>query len=672
MPNTMGFPQPSGMPAHMPHDLFASLLILLSTAVVVVWVFRRLHLSPILGYLVVGALVGPHGFGWLPDNEQTRFLAELGVVFLMFTVGLEFTLPELLANRRLVLGLGASEVLAGTALAGIIAWWLGIPPLGAVLVGGAFAMSSTAIVIRQLAEQMELQTRHGRAAVAVLLLQDLATLPFLILLASAPQADAGGLALALPLLKGAVVFTVLYLAGRWLARPLLHWVASAHSNELFMLFALLIVVASAGMVHMAGLSPPLGAFLAGMVLGETEFRHQVEADVRPFQEVLLGLFFATVGMLLDTSQILTHGIWILLTTLGIVLGKGVLVAALARIVGERPLVSLRAALCLAQGGEFGLLLVAGGLQGGLIPEPMGQILLAALILSMALAPLLVRFNDRLVRWLTGLSEDAAAGGPSRLIAQETQALRGHVIIVGFARIGQNVATLLQEDSFDFVALDLDPTRVREAREMGQPLYYGDATREPILRAAGIGRARALVITHDRPRAAVRTVALARRINPDLVILVRTRDDTYLAELLNAGATEVLPEGLEASLLLGAQLLVLLGRPESEVAERVAAIRADRYHLLREFIHGAEEGEEEQRYRVRLHAVALPRHAYAVGRRLAELDLGEGVEVNAVRRAGITVPAPTAEARLREGDVVLLRGRPEALERAETILLTGSP
>jgi CPA2 family monovalent cation:H+ antiporter-2 len=654
----------------MPHDLFTSLLILLGTAVVVVWVFRRLRLSPILGYLVVGALVGPHGFGWLPDNEQTRFLAELGVVFLLFTVGLEFTLPELLSNRRLVLGLGGSEVLAGTALAGTLAWWLGVPPLGAALIGGAFAMSSTAIVIRQLAEQMELQTRHGRAAVAVLLLQDLATLPFLILLGSAPEAGAGGLALVLPFLKGAAVFTLLYLAGRWLARPLLHWVASAHSNELFMLFALLIVVASAGLVHMAGLSAPLGAFLAGMVLGETEFRHQVEADVRPFQEVLLGLFFATIGMLLDVSQLLANGLWIALAALALVLGKGVLVAALARLVGERPVVSLRTAACLAQGGEFGLLLVAGGLQGGLIPERAGQTLLAAIILSMALAPVLVRFNGAVARWLTGLSA-GEAGGPERLIEQEARALRDHVIIVGYARIGQNVATLLQEDSFDFVALDLDPARVREAREMGQPLFYGDATREPILRAAGVDRARALVITHDRPREAVHTVALARRLNPDLVILVRTRDDTHLAELLDAGATEVLPEGLEASLLLGAQLLVLLGRPESEVAERVAAIRADRYHLLREFIHGAEEGEEEQRYQVRLHAVPLPRDAFAVGRRLADLDLGGDVEVSAVRRAGITVPAPTADARLREGDVVLLRGRPEALERAEAVLLTGA-
>ncbi len=655
----------------MERDFFTSLLILLATAVVVVWAFRRLRLPPILGYLVVGALVGPHGFGWLPDNEQTRFLAELGVVFLMFTVGLEFTLPELLANRRLVLGLGGSEVLLGTLLAATLAWWLGVPPQGAVLVGGAFAMSSTAIVVRQLAEQMELSTRHGRAAVAVLLLQDLATLPFLILLGSAPEAGAGWLALAAPFVKGLAVFALLFLAGRWLARPLLHWVASVHSNELFMLFALLIVMASATLVHLAGLSAPLGAFLAGMVLGETEFRHQIEADVRPFQEVLLGLFFATVGMLLDPLQMLSNGPWVVLVTLAFVVGKGLLVALLARIFGERPAVGLRTAACLAQGGEFGLLLVAGGLQAGLIPQPHGQVLLAAIIASMALAPILVRFNDALARRIAGLPQRIQTG-PEGLIEQESRELQGHVVIVGYARIGQNVATLLQEDSYDFVALDLDPARVRETREMGQPVFYGDATRESILRAAGVERARALVVTHDRPGAAVRTVALARRLNPDLVILVRTRDDTHLAELLDAGATEVLAEGLEASLLLGAQLLVLLGRPESEVAERVAAIRADRYHLLREFIHGAEEGEEEQRYRVHLHAVPLPRDAFAVGRRLAELDLGGEVQISAVRRAGITVPAPTADTRLREGDVVLLRGRPEALERAESYLLTGAP
>ncbi len=654
----------------MEHDLFTTLLILLTTAVIVVWVFRRLHLPPILGYLVVGILVGPHGLGWLPDNEHTRFLAELGVVFLMFTVGLEFTLPELLANRRLVLGLGGAEVLLGTLIAGSIAWWLGVPPVGAALVGGAVAMSSTAIVVRQLAEQMELSTRHGRAAVAILLLQDLATLPFLILLGSAPAAGTAWQALAPPLVKGIVVFALLYFSGRWLARPLFHRVASTHANELFMLVALLVVVASATIVHLAGLSAPLGAFLAGMVLGETEFRHQVEADVRPFQEVLLGLFFATIGMVLDPSQLLDDGLWVLLIVLGLVLGKGALIALLARAFGERPVVSLRTAACLAQGGEFGLLLVAGALQAGILPPPPAQTLLAGIILSMMLAPLLVRFNGLIAQRLTKIQPPGPAG-PERLIEQESRGLRDHVVIVGYARIGQNVATLLQEDSFAFVALDLDPTRVREARAMGQPVYFGDATREPILRAAGVDRARALVLTHDRLEAAVRTVGLARRLNPDLIVLVRTKDDGRLAELLEAGATEVLPEGLETSLLLGAQLLVLLGRPESEVAERIARIRADRYHLLREFIHGAREGPEERRYRIRLHAVALPRDAFAVGRRLAELELGEGVDVSAVRRAGITVPAPTADTRLRAGDVVLLRGGPDALERAESYLLTGT-
>ena len=653
-------------------DFFTGLFALLGLAVVVVALLRHLGLSPILGYLAVGLIAGPNGLGLLPDSEQTRFLAELGVVFLMFTIGLEFTLPELLANRRQVLGLGGSEVLLVTGLVAGLLWLWGLDLRVALLVGGALAMSSTAVVIKQLAEQMELATPHGRASVAVLLFQDAATLPFLILLGTLQAGDAdsaGGTVLLQRLLLAAVVFTLLYLAGRWLARPFLHWVARAESPELFMLAALFVVIASALVVHEAGLSPPLGAFLAGMVLGETEFRHQVESDIRPFREVLLGLFFATVGMLLDPAVLLAQGLPILGLALLIVLGKGVLVTGLARLFGETRESALRTGISLAQAGEFGLLLVAGVLGLGLLPEGMGQVLLGAMILSMALAPLLIRRNGEVARRLLH-RRNAQPVHPEEVLRQESAGLEGHVLIVGFGRIGQNLATLLAEDQFDYLALDLDPARIRHARQAGLRVVFGDATQRAVLEGVGVARASALVITHDRFEAARATVALARHMNPDLAILVRTRDDRHIDELLDAGATEVLPEGLEASLMLGAQLLLLLGRPESEVAERMAAIRAERYHPLRSFFHRQGEGEAERGYERHLHTVALPAQAHAVGRRLDAIALPDEAEVVAIRRGGILVPAPRGEAVLREGDIVILGGPPPALEEAEARLLQG--
>jgi len=651
-------------------DFFNGLFLLLGIGVGVLALFRHFNISPILGYLFAGLLVGPNGFGLLPDTEETRFLAELGVVFLMFTIGLEFTLPELLANRRQVLGIGGAEVLLGTALAGAVAWSLGLSPKAAILVGGAVAMSSTAVVIKQLAEQTELATRHGRVSVAVLLSQDLATLPFLILLGTLSAGNPGG-GLALAFLKGAVVFTALYLGGRWLARPFLHWVARGRSTEVFMLAVLFIVVAAALVAHLAGLSPPLGAFLAGMVLGETEFRHQVESDIRPFQDVLLGLFFATIGMLLVPASLLQQGLWILLLTLLILLGKSLLVTLLCRLFGEDAMTAVRSGVSLAQSGEFGLLLVAGMLPLGLLPADGGQILLGGMILSMAAAPFLIRYNgplaDWFLQWGRRFPEEEM---PESVIAQESEGLSGHIVIVGFGRIGQNIATLLHEDQFDYLALDLDAQRVRHARDAGYRVVYGDASRHAVLEISRVADALALVITHDRFEVALRTVALARQLNPRLNILVRTRDDQHMDALLEAGATEVLPEGLEASLMLGAQLLLLLGRPESEVNERLAIIRAERYHLLRSFIHSRSEGASERGYHRRLHTVPLPAHAWAVGRCIHELSLPEAIEIVAIRRHGIRVPAPAADTRLREGDIVILQGDEHALEQAQKILLHG--
>ncbi len=656
------------------HDTLAAILILLVSAVAAVAALRRFHLPAVLGYLAVGVVVGPHGLGWVPDAPETRVLAEFGVVFLLFTIGLEFSLPRLVAMRAAVLGLGGAQVAITTAAS---AWALrawGAPWPEAVVVGGALALSSTAIVMKQLAEQLELNSRHGRLAVGVLLFQDLAVIPFLILVpALAGQGTDGMLVpLAWALAKGLLVVVGLLAAGHWLLRPLFHEVASARSPELFTLTVLLVTLSAAWLTHRMGLSPALGAFLAGMMLSETEYRHQIEADIRPFRDVLLGLFFVTVGMLLDPRVLPQHWLAVTAAATGLVAGKGALVYALARLGRAEPGVALRTALVLGQGGEFGFALLALALHRDVVGETAAQVVLTAIVLSMALAPILIRYNGRIAKRLFRGGYVGRREASRRAIAEAAKGLSGHVIICGFGRVGQNVARFLDREGFPYFALDLDPDRVREAREAGEPVHYGDSTHLEILEAAGLGRARAVVVTYDDPPAALTVVRAVRRLREDLPVLVRTRDDADLERLQAAGATEVVPETLEASLMLVSHLLLLLGVPVSRVVRRVRGVREDRYRLLRSFFHGQEpEPLGTGAFRERLHAVPLPEGAHAVGRRLRDLALDEaGVEVAAIRRGERRGPPPRGDTRLRAGDVLVLYGAPEDLERAEALLLKG--
>jgi CPA2 family monovalent cation:H+ antiporter-2 len=660
----------------MNNGAFEAILILLAGAVIVVALFRRANLPPILGYLFVGMLVGPYGLGWVPDTDDARFLAEFGVVFLLFTIGLEFSLPQLIAMKHMVFGLGGAQVLISTALAWLIAWLAGMSMAGAFVIGGVVAMSSTAIVIKQLTDQLELNSRHGKLAVGILLFQDLAVIPFLILIpAMAGDADGSVIeSLLRALLKGAAVVTMMLAAGHWLLRPLFHEIARARSAELFMLTVLLFTLSAAWITHLSGLSLALGAFLAGMSLGETEFRHQVEADIRPFRDVLLGLFFVTIGMLLDMRGLLDILPWVLLITAGIIVVKALLITALARLVtGAEQGVALRTGLSLAQGGEFGFALLTLALGYGLLNPDASQVVLASVLMSMMLTPMLVRYNGHIAKRVFAISYGRSRALTTGNVAVAAKPLSGHVLICGYGRIGQNIARFLDQEGFDYIALDLDPQRVREATEAGERVKYGDSNRREILEAAGLMRARILVISYDDPDSTSRILRHTRELRPDMPILVRTRDDTHLERFQEEGATEVVPETLEASLMLASHLLLLLDIPMSRVLHRVREVRSDRYRMLRGFFHGEQAlaPEDPNAFRERLHAVTLPEGAHAVGLTLAALNLEDaGVMVTAVRRGGIRGPQPNPDTLLRAGDVLVLYGTPEALEHAEAVLLKG--
>ncbi len=652
---------------------FDSILILLGVAVVLLAAFRYVRLPQVLAYLAAGVLVGPYGLGWIPDVSATRTLAEFGLVFLMFTIGLEFSLPKLVAMKSTVFGLGGAQVLISCLAFGFVAWGLGVPVAGAIVIGGILAMSSTAIVMKLLIEQLEQNSRHGRHAFGVLLFQDLVVVPFLILIpALAGDGDPVWHTLGIALLKSALVLTAILSVGRWLLRPLFHEIASARLREYFMLSVLLLTLAGAWITQAAGLSLALGAFLAGMMLGETEYRHQVEADILPFRDILLGLFFVTIGMQLDTAFLAAHWLLILVAVAGLLVFKTALIAVLGRAFRMEPGVALRTGLVLSQGGEFGFALLLVASEHRLLDPSAAQLVLAAVVLSMMAAPVVVRYNGRLAKRLVPGYMRARDTNLDVIRAEASRENR-HVIVCGYGRSGQNLAWLLEQENIPSLALDLDPVRVRDARDAGKSVVYGDCARRDVLEAAGLHRAAALVVSFNDTTATLRILEITRQVRPDMPVIVRTMDDAELERLKSAGATEVVPESLEGSLMMGSHLLMLLGVPVSRIVRHVRDVRRDRYRMLRGFFHGEDMFDEKEAhaYQERLHSITLPPKAKAVGKLLAELHLDEiGVNVSAVRRGGIRGPEPGPETRLAAGDVVVLYGAPEALDEAEKVLLEG--
>jgi len=652
-------------------------LVLLLAAVLVVTAAGRLGLPPILGYLLTGMAVGPFALGLVEESRQTQLLADIGVVFLLFTLGLEFSWPRMLAMRREVFGLGLMQVLltGGTCVA--VGRLLGIDWLPAIVVGGAVAMSSTAIVIRQLTEQAEINRSHGRLSLAVLLFQDLVFVP---LLALATAIGSGAMDEALTparitrsVLSGSGALLLVFAIGRLLLRPIMVEIARSRLKELFTLTVLLVVLSFAWLTERAGLSLALGGFLAGIALAETEYRHQVEAVIRPFRELLLGLFFISVGMLLDLRLLAEEFLLVSTFLVALTILKVGSAAIAVRGFVDTNFKALRTGIVLGSSGEFGVALLTLMITAGAVSPGLSQPLLVALVFSMVVAPFGIRYNKPIARTL--LRE---RGPPQRAIVREDLATsdvaqREHVILCGFGRVGQNIARVLEAQGFEYIALDLDLARVRPARQAGDKVVYGDSADEDVLVNCGLENASAVVITFANPAIAVGIVRAVRRLRQDVPVLVRTQDDIGVAELANAGATEVVPETFEASLMLASQTLMLLNVPVSRVVRMVGEIRRGRYATLRSIVH--REGESSlEALEVPPEGIAtvvLPPSAWAVGRRIEEVRAaGAEVAYTALRRQGITGREPAGDTVLREGDVLVIYGLPDALEHAEAVLLTG--
>lgn len=655
------------------HSSLAPIVLVLLAAVLSVTLCRSLKVPAMLGYLVVGFLAGPGVMNLIPQGEETAFLGEIGIVFMMFSIGLEFFLPKLRAMRQLVFGVGFGQVAVTMLLVGLAVGWISGSPLTGFAVGGALAMSSTAIVSKLLNERLELNQAHGQLAIGVLLFQDIAVVPLLILFpAFAGGSDTLWMDLGLAALKVVVVLALLLFFGQRLLRPWFHLVARQRSGELFMINVLLVTLGVAWLTELSGLSLALGAFVAGMLISETEYRYQVEEDIRPFRDILLGFFFVTVGMKLELTVLFERFGEVLLMLALLLPIKVAVVFGVARGFRHKSNESMRAALALAQGGEFGFVLLALALNLHLVPAGTAQAAIAAILISMLIAPFLILYGDKITRRLIKQDWMFQALDLHHMLV-ESMSKNDHVVICGYGRSGQALARLLEAEDIPFFALDMDPERVREAGEAGDPVVFGDAGKHEVLVAAGLMRAKAVVVTFADTHAALRILSSVEHARPGLPVIVRTVDDSDMDQLRHAGADEVVAEVMEGSLMLASQALLVVGVPPSRVVCRIRAVREERYGLFRGFFRGvSDEGEGMDEALVpRLQSIQVCTGAAAVGQPLANLHLRDlGVELKAIRRQRVRRTDFDDSFEVEQGDALVLLGTPEQLALAEYRILQG--
>lgn len=651
--------------------MFIDIILLLSLAVALVALFQRIHLPPILAYLAAGVIAGPYGFQLIVEQADIELFAELGVVFLMFSLGLEFSLPRLLSMRHLVLGLGGGQVMSVGLLFTLLGLFAALHWSQAFVVASAMLMSSTAIVIKQLAESKLLNTRMSKLSISVLLFQDIAVVPFLIMIPLLAQQSGDVILIAeqmgWALVKGLLAVSLILSVGRWILPVLFKEIALTRSDELFVMSTLLIALIAGLITHWLGLSMALGAFLVGMMLGEGPYRHQLEADIRPFRDVLMGLFFITIGMLLNVPSLLADWPRLLGVLSVMMLSKIVLVFILAKWLGESSQHALSTGLVLAQMGEFGFVLLALAGKLELLPLQLISTLVGVGVLSMAMTPWLINCHEEIVRRLLLQSKLPRKVGLSAPLPGQ---YIDHVIVCGYGRSGQTIARFLKVEGIPYIVIDRDPVRVQEALDGGEKIEFGDASRREIQMMLGVDKAKSIIITFKDTEKAIELLTIVKPLS-DAKVLVRTTDDSNMQKLHNAGATDVVPESLEGSLMMVSHVLAISGVPIKRILKRLQHERQGHYNHLHGFYFGGENhvSFEDSEVLERLHAIRLEFGAYAIGKTVAELKLKQ-VSYRAVRRQGIELNQVHQDFIFETGDVVLICGPSRYVKRAEHCLLGG--
>ncbi|HAF00965.1 MAG TPA: potassium transporter [Methylophilaceae bacterium] len=655
-------------------DSLTTVLLLLTSSVLAIALFRAIHLPAMLAYFLVGVLLGPHTFGLLQDTEASRSVAEFGIVFLMFSIGLEFSLPKLYAMRKTLFGLGGAQVVITMSAVIFFGLSVGLSFSAAFVIASALTMSSTAIVSKILMERVDLNSRHGRLSIGVLLFQDLAVIPILVLIPTLGLDNQDWqTVLSLSLLKSVILFAILFKFGKNVLNSWFDLVAKQRSRELFVLNVLMVTLLLSSATHAAGLSFALGAFIAGMLISETRYRYQVESDISPFRDILLGLFFISVGMLLDVGSLIDHMGLIVVMLIVFMLLKAIVIALLIKFFGFELGVGIRTGIILAQAGEFSFVILALAMSRGLVSGHALQIILAVCLLSMMIAPFIIQYNGRIARALvksyTRNSSQALAW-----VSAVGKDLSNHVIICGYGRSGQYLGRFLKEENIPFIALDNDSTRVRDASAAGEHVVYGDASRRVVLEAAGAAKAKALIVSYADTRSSMKILHVVQERYPNLPVIIRTHDDTDMEIFREAGATEVVPEVLEGSLMLASHALVLLGVPLNRVVKRIRQFREERYKMFQGYFRGISDaatptdGTRQQR----LHSVDISANSYVHGTKIGDIPFANlGVEVKQMRRPNmLEAVVPRPDIVLSEGDVLVLLGSNENLVAAEIYLVSG--
>ncbi|GAB3004408.1 monovalent cation:proton antiporter family protein [Psychrosphaera aestuarii] len=659
----------------MGHGVFLELIFLLATSVFLVWLFKRLKLPAILAYLIAGVIAGPQVFSIIAEPKDLVLVAELGIVFLLFSLGLEFSVPKLVAMRHLVFGVGSAQVVLTLIIFMLMFVGLDQTWESAFIIGSIFALSSTAVVVKSLNESGLTQTKRGQIAISILLFQDIAVVAFLIAIPIlGGDGETSVLAtIAIALAKGALVVTILLSVGKWVLPRIFNQVAQVRTDELFVLTAILVTVLAGTLTSFFGLSMALGAFLAGMMLSESQYKHQLEADIRPFRDILMGLFFISVGMELNIQAMLHQWVFILSGIVIMLLIKTILIRHVAVLAGETSADGWSAGLMLFQMGEFGFVLVALAQQFDLISSELAAALLGIGVLSMAVTPTIISNDKRLV-----LAGSRFFGNTEQEHIETAEAefetdLKDHVIICGFGRVGQTVSRFLKSEAVPYVVLDVDPVRVAEAQAAGENVQYGHARDKAILKAVKIEAAKLVVITFGDLAKTQTVINNVKQCVTSARIMVRTKSDEHMAFILEEGADQVVPEAIEGSLMLVSQVLFESGVPMSRVLRRIRKERENRYGQMHGFYQGegTEVSNDKRDLLEFIHAIAIPAGAYSIGKTLSELGIVERrVDIVGLRRDRQEISNPDLNTIVQAQDIIVVKGKPRRVERIERFLMTG--
>ena len=650
------------------------IILLLVSSVLMVALFRYLRLPPMIAYFVVGLVLGPYALGVLPDSESSRHFVEFGIVFLMFTIGLEFSLPKLNSMRHILFGLGGAQVAITLATTMVFSTFLGLDLAAAFIIGSALTMSSTAIVSKILMERIDLNSRHGQLSIGILLFQDIAVILILILIPvfNSQVVDLYSL-LWMSLFKIIVLLFILFKVGEPVMNFWFGIVAKQKSRELFVLNVLMITLIFSYVTKLTGLSYALGAFLAGMLISETRYRYQVESDIASFRDILLGLFFISIGMMLNIEVFIEYYLVIFLIFFVYTIFKVTVITYLAKVFKYELGVGIRSGVILGQAGEFSFVILALGQEQNLISGDILQIILSVCLLSMLFASFIIPFNGRIARYI---SKEYLKNSEKLVnkIEASSEDFSDHVIICGYGRGGQYLGRFLKEENISFIAIDMDLNRVNDAANAGEKVMYGDASRRVVLRAAGIERAKALVIAYSDDRSSLKVLNVIREIYPDLPVVVRTRDESSIQQLQDAGATDVVPEVLESSLMLASHALVLLDVPLGRVIKKIRAFRNERYKIFRGYFMGSSEaGDDLQgQEQLQLHSIEIKENSYLLEKQINQISFNKfNIEIQHLRRPNMLEDIePRIDIMLSKGDVIVILGLPRDLIEFEKFTITG--